>query len=167
MGVSQANEFPGLAGVDRFIHSVSADDVSPNASFAGTYIDDVGVGFGNGQRANRGRGVLLLVEERLPIEPAIGGLPNAAGHTAEIINVVLADDTGHGKNPSAAKRPDETIVERLPRALVFLIIFRRCGCSRRLLRILLLLFLSAFARFLLLLFLSKCRDGHHSENRQQ
>src|SRR5258708_4587951 len=107
MGVRQANEFPGLAGVDRFIHSVSADDVAADASFASTYIDRVWIGLGNGQRANRRRCVLLLVKERPPIEAAIGGLPNAPGHTAKIINVVLADDAGNGEHASAAKGPDK------------------------------------------------------------
>src|SRR5712671_6992755 len=85
MGIWKPDKFPGLTGVDGLIHTVSADDVPADASLSGTDIDDVGVGFGNGQRTNRRRCVLLLVKKSLPNEPAIGGLPSTPGHTAKII----------------------------------------------------------------------------------
>src|SRR6267378_6757786 len=120
--VAQPGKLPGLAGVDGFVYSVSADDVAANASLSRADINNVWIGFGNRERADGRRSVLLLVEERLPVEAAIGGLPDAACNAAKIISVVLADDTGNGENPPAAKRPDEAIGEPLPRALVLFIV---------------------------------------------
>src|SRR5436309_775361 len=52
MRVGKTNEFPGLAGVNRLKNSVAAYDVAADASFARTYINDVGIRFGNRERAN-------------------------------------------------------------------------------------------------------------------
>src|SRR5229473_2802271 len=62
--------------------------------------------------------------------------------------------------PSATKRSDEAIGERLPWALVFLIVLLGgSGSSGHRLRSLLLF----FSGFLRLLFLSKCRCDQHGE----
>ena len=45
--VRQADELPGLAGVDGLVHAIAADDVAADARFAGADVDDVGIGLGN------------------------------------------------------------------------------------------------------------------------
>ncbi len=167
MRVAKSGKLPRLAGVDRFVHPVSAHDVAADASFSGANIDDVGIGFGNGQRTDGRGSILLLVKERLPIEPAIGSFPYAARNASEIIGVVLADDAGDGENASAAKRSDEAIVERFPRAFVFFVVLLRgCHGSRRL-GTLLRFLCSAFFGFLRLLLLSECRSNNESKKGQK
>src|SRR5712664_4946155 len=130
--VAKPGKLPGLAGVDGFVYSVSADDVAADARFPGANINNVGIGFGNRERADGRRSVLLFVKERLPVEAAIGGLPDAACNAAKIISVVLADDAGNGENASTAKWPDEAIGEPLPRALVlFIVLLGDRGRNRR------------------------------------
>src|ERR1051326_2733229 len=68
MCVRQSDELPSLTRVNRLIDSISANDIAADASFARADIDDVGIGFGHGERTDGGRSVLLLVKERLPIE---------------------------------------------------------------------------------------------------
>src|SRR5258706_16007168 len=121
--VAKSSELPGLAGVNGLIHAVSADDVAADASFPCTHINDVRIRFGNGERADRRRGVLLLVKNRLPIEAAVRGLPNATRNAAEIIGVVLADAAGYGEDTSSPKRPGGGGGERLPRAIIFFFLF--------------------------------------------
>src|SRR5258706_2996256 len=121
--VAKSNELPGLAGVNGLIYAVSADDVAADASLARTHINDVRIGFGNGERPDGRRGVLLLVKNRLPIEAAVRGLPNATRNAAEIIGVVLAGDPGYGEDATTTEWPDEAVGERLPWAFIFLFVF--------------------------------------------
>src|SRR5260370_32597055 len=101
-GVAKPDKLPGLAGVDGFVYSVSADDVAANASLSRADINDVGIGFGNRERADGRRSVPLLVKEGLPIEAAIRGLPYAACDAAEITGLALPHDPVNSTNPPAA-----------------------------------------------------------------
>src|SRR6266481_9028092 len=120
--VAKADKLPGFARVDGFVHPIPADDVAADARFPGADINDVGIGFGNRDRTDGRRSVFLFVKESLPVEAAIGGLPDAGCHAAKIIGVVLADDAGNGENASAAEGSDEAIVEPFPRTFVFVIV---------------------------------------------
>ena len=140
MRVRQADELPRLAGVDRFINSVAADDVAADAGFARPDINDVRIRLRNGDRADRRRHAFRLVGQRLPVQSAIGGLPHAAGSSAHVIHVGLTHDARDRGNASAAKRADQPVLQAFPRtfvlALVLLGLGRLCRGSRcRLLRL--------------------------------
>src|SRR5712664_4832056 len=70
-GVLQSDIGPNLAGVIRTIDAVAEGDISADASFAGSRVNDVGIGIGDCDAAN-GRGGLLL-EERVPRDAAVRG----------------------------------------------------------------------------------------------
>jgi hypothetical protein len=122
VSVGEANERPGLPGVDGFVDAVTADNVASDAGFPCSDIDDVGVGLGDGDSANGRRGVLLLVKDRFPVDAAISGLPDAAGNCAEVVGIVVANDAGNGDNAAAPEWANEAIVEILPGALSFVVI---------------------------------------------
>src|SRR5947209_137365 len=103
MRVWETDEVPGLASADGFVDSVAADDVAANASFARAYVDDVRIGFRDGDGTYGGRCGLFFVEDRRPVHAAIHRLPDATGHCAEIICVVLPDDPGDCEDASATE----------------------------------------------------------------
>src|ERR1700724_8709 len=84
MRVAKPNKFPGLTSVDGLVRTVSAYDVATDASFSGPDIDYVGVRFGDGERPDGRRSVLLLIENGFPIKAPIRGLPNAACNPSKI-----------------------------------------------------------------------------------
>ena len=43
MGIGQADEFPGRAGIDRLVHAVTAHDIAADAGFAGSNVNHVRV----------------------------------------------------------------------------------------------------------------------------
>ncbi len=51
--VGKANKLPGFTSVNRFVHSVAADNVAANACFSRSHINDVRIGFGNRNRSDR------------------------------------------------------------------------------------------------------------------
>src|SRR6185295_9642675 len=76
---------PGAAGVNRLVDPV-ADDiaVANRPRFASTGPDDARIGRRHGERADsRDR---HAVGDRLPAQPAIGRLPDAAGRGAGVID---------------------------------------------------------------------------------
>src|SRR5580704_14468657 len=132
MSVSEANKFPGLARVYRFVNTISADNIPPNAGFSGSDIDHVGIGFRDRNRSDRWGGIFLLVEDWLPVESAIGALPNSARCRTEVISVCLSDHTRDRHNATTAKRTNQAILQAPPWTLrLFVIIlvgfrFGRC-----------------------------------------
>src|SRR5207244_3452455 len=71
--VFQSEVLPCLASVHRLVHAVAIADVAANAGLARTHIDDVVIGRGNGDAADRSD--RLTVEQRLPAHARVGGLP--------------------------------------------------------------------------------------------
>lgn len=110
VGIAQAGELPGLSGVRGFVHSVTGHDVAANAGFAGSDIDDVGVGRRDGDRAHGRRGFGKLVPERVPVESTVGCLPHASGNSAKVIRVILSGDTGDGEHAASAEGADQAIL---------------------------------------------------------
>src|SRR5882724_136836 len=104
-GVLQSDIGPSLAGVIRTIDAVAEGDISADASFAGSRVNDVGIGIGDRDAADGGGG--LFVEERIPGDAAVRGFPNTAGNGAKVIGIGLARDTGDGQDPAAAKGTDQ------------------------------------------------------------
>ena len=67
-------------------------------------INDVRIGRRDGDRADRSR--RLVVEDRHPRAAAVGRLPHAAVHGADVEHVGLRRDAVNGLGAAAAKRPD-------------------------------------------------------------
>src|SRR6266699_6138027 len=99
--VSQPNVVPGLAAVVRTVNAIAEGDVATNAGFARADINYIGIGVRDRDAADGGGG--LLVEERIPGNAAVGGLPNAASDGAKIVGIRLARHSGYGENAAAAE----------------------------------------------------------------
>src|SRR6266404_2595433 len=104
-GVLQSDIGPGFPGVIRTIDAVAEGDISADASFTGSRVNDVGIGIGDCDAAN-GRGGLLL-EERVPRDAAVRRFPDAAGDGAKVIGIGLARNSGDRQDPPAAKGTDQ------------------------------------------------------------
>ncbi len=122
MRISQADELPRGAGVGGFKHTVAANDVATDTSLASADVDDVGIRFGNCDGPDGGRRVAHLVEDRLPVQAAIGGFPDASGDSAEIISVGLAHNSSDRNHPASAIRPNQSILHSLEGALGFFVV---------------------------------------------
>ena len=100
MRVAEPDVLPGVAGVAAAVDAVAGEDVAANAGLAGADEDEVGVGFGDRDRADRGRGD-LEVGDGVPVFAAVGGLPEAAAGGAEVGLLGAAFDTA-GRDGAAA-----------------------------------------------------------------
>ena len=99
--VAEPDVLPGGAGVAAAVDAVAGQDVAADAGFAGADEDEVGVGFGHRDRADRGRGD-LEVGDGVPVLAAVGGLPEAAAGGAEIGFEGAARYAGGGDGAAAA-----------------------------------------------------------------
>src|SRR5439155_9583751 len=98
---AQAHVLPRLAAVGRFVDAVAGGQVGPLQTLAAADVDDVGLGRGDGERADRsGR---LVVEDRLPGPSGIRGLPDAAVVDTDVEDVRLA---GHSRGADGAAAPE-------------------------------------------------------------
>src|SRR6266850_468037 len=105
-GVLQSDIGPGLPSVIRTIDAVTERDISADASFAGSRVNDVRIGIRDRDAAD-GRGGLLF-EKGIPGDAAVRSFPDAAGDGAKVIGIGLARDASDGQDPAAAKRTDQT-----------------------------------------------------------
>src|ERR1041384_2321080 len=96
-GVLEAHEGPVLPGVGGLVDPPAHRDVAPDPRLAGAGPDDVGVGRGRRERADRGD--RLVVEDRLPVDAAVAALPDPARCGAGVVGERIADDAGHGGDP--------------------------------------------------------------------
>src|SRR5208337_12586 len=127
--IFQANALPGFSSIHRLPNAVALRNVSTNASFASPHINDVRVGDGDGNTADRRRSI--LVKNRGPGIGAIGGFPDAATGRTEVVSGWVAGNSGCGKRASATKRADGTVLHALEERVTFvlvvfvLVVFRR------------------------------------------
>ncbi len=134
--VAQPDVGPALPCVGGLVDAVARRGVATNARLAGANVDDVGVGGGDGDTADR-PGAEVLVGDRLPRHPAIHGLPNAAAGGAHVVHVGLARHPGHRGDPAAAVGTDRTPLQRIEQLLVVALATRRVhvhpcgGCDER------------------------------------
>ena len=103
--IAQAHELPSLAGIERLPHTISANDVAPDARFPGPDINHIRIRLGNSNRANRRRRIFRLVENRFPVESAVGRLPHPASYRAKIVDLILPHHARHRNHASAAEWP--------------------------------------------------------------
>ena len=99
--VAEPDVLPGGARVAAAVDAVAGQDVAADAGFAGADEDEVGVGFGHRDRADRGRGD-LEVGDGAPVLAAVGGLPEAAAGRAEVGFLGAAGHAGGGDGAAAA-----------------------------------------------------------------
>ncbi len=105
-GVLQSDIGPGLPGVIRTIDAVAEGDISADAGFAGSRVNDVRIGIRDRDAAD-GRGSLFF-EKGIPGDAAVRGLPDAARDGAKVISIGLTGNAGDGQCAAAAKRTDQT-----------------------------------------------------------
>ena len=118
-GLAQAGVAPGAAGVGAAVDAVAVGDVGADGRLAGAGVDHVGVGRGDGQRSHRGGGE-EAVGDGAPVRAAVGRLPDAAGHRAEVVGRRVVGDAGDGDHAATAERADappleQTVELELPR----------------------------------------------------
>ena len=111
-GVGEPHVRPRLPAVGRLVDAVAVDDVDPDRRLAGAGVDHVGVRRGHGERADGGRAE-VAVRDVLPVRAAVGRLPHAAGHGAEVEHHRLGRMPGDGHHAAAAGRADTAPAETL------------------------------------------------------
>ena len=105
LGVLQADIAPGQAGIGALIDAVAIGHVEPDGGLAHAGIDHVGVRARHRDRTNS-RGLQEAVGDAAPVEPAITGLPDAAGTGAEIEGHLVVEVAGHRHHTPATRRTD-------------------------------------------------------------
>ena len=80
LSVCEAEMRPGFAGVGRLINAIADGEIGAMQSLAAAYINDVGVGGGHGDGADRLR--RLGIEDRVPGAAVVVRFPDAAIHLA-------------------------------------------------------------------------------------
>ncbi len=99
---------PGFARVQAFVHAVAAGLTVARVAFAGAHPNHVRIGLGDGHRADGCH--RLLIKNRLPVDAAAGGFPQATRGCADVDDVGLAqhhidggDSTAHARRTNAAR----------------------------------------------------------------
>ena len=101
---------PRLARVGRFEDPGARRDVAADVRFTGTNVDHIRVAGGHGDAADGTR--RLVVEDRLPLQAAVGRLPDSTRSGRGIIRQRVADNPARPAHPPAGERPDAAIRER-------------------------------------------------------
>jgi hypothetical protein len=104
LAVLQADELELFAGVGRLVHAAAERRALAIVRFARTDVDDVRIGRGERDVADRGDHV--LVEDRRPGRPVVRRLPQTAAGEAQIVGRRVAlvhrdvvDATAHVRRP--------------------------------------------------------------------
>src|SRR5208337_8096 len=125
--IFQANGLPGFSRIHRLPDAIALRNISANAGFASPYINDVRVGDGNGNTADRRRSI--LVKNRRPGVGTVGGFPHAATSRTEIVGRRVAGNSGCRQRAATTKRTDRTVLhsleQRIHFVLVVFVVFRR------------------------------------------
>src|SRR5438034_1030673 len=93
--VAQSNVLPGLSAIKRFEHSIAIGHIAADAGFASPGVNDVVVGIGNGNRADRRS--RFMFEQRFPVHATVDRFPYPACYRAEEICVRLTRNTGYSQ----------------------------------------------------------------------
>src|SRR5712664_2054568 len=105
LGVAEVLQMrPGFSGVGGFVNAIAGREIRALQTFATAGVNDVRIGWSNGQRADGAGG--LVVEDRIPSVPEIGGLPDTAIDGSHVENVRLVRHAGDGHRAASAERPD-------------------------------------------------------------
>ena len=107
---AQSQVRPRFSVVDRLVHAVADRQVRADDAGAAAHVDDVRIGRGDRDRADRAGG--LVVEQRHPVGAVVGTAPHAAVVEAGIEHARLRGHAGEGAGPTGAHWPDGTPMER-------------------------------------------------------
>ncbi len=110
--VPEPDEAPALPGVGRLVDAAPRDHVAADAVRAGADVDDVRVGVGDIDGADRS-GTEVAVGDVVPGRAVIGRLPDAAARGAHVEGTGLLRDSRHRRDPAAARRADHPIAQVL------------------------------------------------------
>src|SRR5208282_6501588 len=99
--VAQAEMSPSLACVSGFVYAVADGEIGAMQTLSAGDINDVGIGRGNGNGADRLRG--LVFENGTPGPAVVVRLPNPTVYLANVENVGLAGDSSSGAGAAASK----------------------------------------------------------------
>src|SRR4029077_1714439 len=95
---------PGFAGVGGFVNAITRGEIGALQSFATAHVNNVWIGRSNGEGADgAGR---LVVENRIPGVPEIGGLPRAAVDRRHVEDIRLMRHAGDGHGTASTERAD-------------------------------------------------------------
>ena len=104
--VRQADVGPGVAGVGRLVDTVAVTRRhAANRFFTRPYINDVGIGLGDRDGADRAN-IKVLVRDVFPTASCVFGLPDATACGAHVIELRVVGHAGHGRHSPAAIGPD-------------------------------------------------------------
>src|SRR5215831_3511677 len=107
--VAQSEVRPRFAAIERFVNAVADGKVGALQSLAAAYVNNVGIGRSQRDRADRaGR---LIVEERLPGAAVVVRLPHAAIIHADVEDVRLCRNARRAHRSAAAEWSDITPAE--------------------------------------------------------
>ena len=105
--VLQPGELPRSARVRGPVHAAPEDHIRPDCLAARPDVDDVRVGIGDVDCANRS-GRHLAVGDRRPRDAVVPGLPDAAAGRAHVEHAGLRAHAGRRRRAAAAVRPDRS-----------------------------------------------------------
>ena len=113
-GIIQSHVFPGGAGVGRLVDAIApvrhAGVATAAVRFAGANPDDIRVGLGDGDVADRDH--VFVVEHRRVGETVAGGFPKSAAGRGNVKGGRLAQGNGEVDNPAALSTgADRTVDE--------------------------------------------------------
>lgn len=114
--VRQATKLPCRSCVTRLPDAIAAADVAAPRAFAASGPDDIGIGRGDRDGANRA--AKEAVADTFPSGTTILGLPHAATCATKVVDVAIADHAGNRSDPAATKRTDQppiTSIQQLGR----------------------------------------------------
>src|SRR5205807_5732816 len=102
LGISKPDVCPCGASVRGPVHTVTECNLVSKTRLSHTNVDNISVGRGNPNRANGE--IRLMIEDRLPANPAVGGLPYATRYGPEIVHIGFIGQTRDGFDAAPAKR---------------------------------------------------------------
>ncbi len=109
---SKAQVFPGFTCIGRFVDAIAMGDVAANGCFAHADIDDVGIGGGDCNRADRCT-LKEAIRNVFPGDTAIGCFPDATTRGAKIKYLRMLRVTSDGDDAATAERAYQAPFKRI------------------------------------------------------
>src|SRR6516165_6512266 len=96
---------PRLTAISGFVNAISLNDVAAQLRFAHADVDNIGVGWRDRYRADRGA-LKKGIGNRVPGGSPVSGSPKPAASGAEIILKGTGSTAGYGERAPSAERAD-------------------------------------------------------------
>jgi len=105
LAVAKAEMGPGFAGIGGAVDAITDGEVGTVKAFAGSDVDDVGVGGSDCDCADGLRG--LVVEDGVPGAAVVVGLPDTTVHLTDVEDIGLGWNPRGGAGTTTAEWADE------------------------------------------------------------